>query len=469
MKNSISIPAARRGFYLFIITCLLFVTASVSADLYNNEDLAEFAEEWQQSCSSGNNWCNGYDYDISGTVDEDDLARFANIWLTSKDWVLSDDIADWIVDRGYTTGLDTYKWNYDRGFVLLSLYEKWLVKPDPTYLEFIKAWVDDIIQPDGSIVPPGNPTYYQITKYNQDHIQPGNLLVFMYELFGDNKYLLAMNNNLIVQLNQQPTTYDGGFWHKSNYPYQMWLDGLYMTEPFVCRYAQLTGDSSWYDVAGFQLTKVAEHTQHSQIYGSGTGLCYHGWDSSALETPPQTPRGWAHPTYYHSPEFWGRAVGWYTMALVDCLDLMPPTHPDRTEMLTVLSDLAASLVPHQDATTGMWYQVLDKGTLPDNWVETSCSLMFSYAFARAVEAGYLPEVPYLAASRTAFEGVVANKLSYSSGYIVLTGTVSVGSLGGYNSYSGGYSYYVNSGTTTNDIKGVGAFMRAALQYEKMTP
>ena len=113
----------------------------------------------------------------------------------------------------------------------------------------------------------------------------------------------------------------------------------------------------------------------------------------------------------------------------------------------------------------MWYQVVDKGHLPDNWVETSCTLMFSYAMARAVEAGYLPETPYLAASRAAFEGVVANKLSYSGGYIYLTGTVSVGSLGS----SGTYSYYVYSGTTNNDIKGVAAFMRAALIYERMTP
>jgi len=239
------------------------------------------------------------------------------------------------------------------------------------------------------------------------------------------------------------------------------------------------GDPSWFNEAGFQITKIAQRTQHSQIYGSGTGLAYHGWDSSAWESPPETPQGWAHPTNYHSPEFWGRAIGWYTMAIVDCLDLMPTDDPCRPQMRNILSDIAVELQTYQDSATGMWYQVMDKGYMSDNWVETSCSAMFSYALARAVEQGYLSEDPYLAISRTAFEGIVANKLSYGGdGYIDLTGTVTVGSLGSYYTYEGGYYYYVHSDHTStneygasskNDMKGVAAFMRAALQYEKMTP
>jgi unsaturated rhamnogalacturonyl hydrolase len=252
-----------------------------------------------------------------------------------------------------------------------------------------------------------------------------------------------------------------------------------MAEPFACGYAKMFNDPNFYDIAGYQCTLVATHTQDTQIYPTDPnrkGLCYHGWDSSKWETPPQTPQGWAHPTYGHSPEYWGRAIGWYTMALVDCLDIMPTDHNDRPEMLAILSDLAEGLAYYQDPNTGpdsnngMWWQVVNKGypraDYPTNYTETSCTAMFSYALAKAVEKGYLPADPYLAVSRTAFESLVAYKLSYVSGYISLKDTVSVGSLGG----TGDYNYYVTqSHNIPNDIKGVGAFMRAALQYEKMSP
>ena len=148
--------------------------------------------EWLQSCNSGNSWCNGFDYDISGTVDAEDLTRFSNLWLTSKDTLLSDDIAAWILH----TGVSTAKWNYDAGFILLSLYEKWLVRPNPLYLKLIKDWVDTLVQADGTI----QPSYYHKNNYILDHIQPGNLLLILYEHFGTNKYKLAMDNNLIYQL-----------------------------------------------------------------------------------------------------------------------------------------------------------------------------------------------------------------------------------------------------------------------------
>ena len=480
-----STSAARRGFFLCFTAFVLLLSPSLFADaLYNLADFAAFANHWLQTgCNSGNLWCGGYDYDISGTADVEDLLLFSNLWLTSKDNLLSDDIAKWTVERGYTKELDTVKWNYDRGFILLSLYEKWLAKPNPIYLEFIKNWVDTIVQADGSIVPPTNPNYYKITNYTLDHIQPGNLLLILYELFGDNKYKLAMENNLIPQLLDQPITTDGGFWHKGSYKYQMWLDGIYMAQPFVCGYAKMFNEPGWYDVAGYQCTLIATHTQKSQIYPADSNhLCYHGWADlygMAHANPVVTPPSWAHPTYGYSQEFWGRAQGWYAMALVDCLDIMPTDDPCRPQMLTILSDLAESLAYYQDpnngpdANNGMWWQVVNKGyprtTYPTNYTETSCTAMFSYALGKAVEKGYLPADPYLAVSRTAFESLRRYKLSYSGGYISLKDTVQVGSLG---TGGGTYSYYMNRVScplVTNDIKGVGAFMRAALQYEKMTP
>jgi unsaturated rhamnogalacturonyl hydrolase len=156
------------------------------------------------------------------------------------------------------------------------------------------------------------------------------------------------------------------------------------------------------------------------------------------------------------------------MAIVDCLDLMPVAHPDRSQMIAILNDLAAAIADYQDPATGMWWQIIDKGypraTYPENYTESSCTAMFSYALGRAVEKGYIPSDPYLAVSRTGFEGLVANKLSYVSGYISLIDTVQVGSL----KTTGDYAYYMEQARITNDYKGVGAFMCAALQYEKMT-
>jgi unsaturated rhamnogalacturonyl hydrolase len=469
-----STSAACRGFFLFFVAFVLLLSPSLFADtLVDFNDFAAFADHWLQSCNSGNGWCGGFDYDISGTVDTKDLDLFCKNWLTSKDHLLSDDIAKWIIKTNHYQW--TYKWNYDRSFLLLSLYEKWLAKPNPLYLEFIKDWVDAIVQSDGSIKPPGNENYYQITNYTLDHIQPGNLLLILYEHFGDNKYKLAMNNNLIDQLNNGHTTFDGGFWHKQNCPRQMWLDGLYMAEPFVCGYAKMFNEPNWYNVAGLQCTLVAAHTQDTLIYPGDPnrkGLCYHAWDSSKFETPPLTPQGWADSVKGHAPEFWGRGIGWYAMALVDCLDIMPTDHSNRPQMLSILNDLAEGLAYYQDpnngpdANNGMWWQVVNKGypraTYPQNYTETSCTAMFSFALAKAVEKGYLPADPYLAVSRTAFESLRRYKLSYVDGYISLKDIVEVGGPGNYASY-----FY--AAKKTNDIKGIGAFMRAAVQYEKMTP
>jgi unsaturated rhamnogalacturonyl hydrolase len=165
-------------------------------------------------------------------------------------------------------------------------------------------------------------------------------------------------------------------------------------------------------------------------------------------------------------------MGWYAMAIVDCLDTMPASDPCCPKMITILNDLAAGLADYQDPCTGMWWQIVNKGypraTYPTNYTESSCAAMYSYALAKAVEKGYIDSDPYLNISRTGYEGLVANKLTYVSGYINLIDTVQVGSLSG----AGNYAYYVDTTQcprVTNDIKGVGALMRAALQYEKPLP
>jgi unsaturated rhamnogalacturonyl hydrolase len=453
------------GLLLLFVACALFVGSRVSAEtLVNFTDLAMFANEWlHNDCSSANGFCDGFDYDISGTVDTKDFALFKQTWLTPKQHVLSDDVADLIMR------LDPDKrWLYDRAFMVQSLYEKWRVCHNPVYLKWVRDWLDPIIISDGTIIG------YNDLDYNLDMIQPGKLCLAMYQQFGDQKYKLAAYK-LTVQLAYQPTTFDGGFWHKQRYPYQMWLDGVFMSAPFAAQYAQMFDAPQWFDTAGFQISLIASHTQDTLVYPGDPnrrGLLYHGWDSSAFETPPQTPRTWADPVKGHSPEFWGRAVGWYAMAVVDCLDYLPTDDPRRPQMISIFNQLAAALAYYHDPNTHLWWQIVDKGypreTYPENYTESSCSAMFSYALAKAVEKGYITSAPesYLAVSRAAFEGLVANKVRYDgNGSLRLIDTVLVGSLSG----DGDYDYYMSVPRVDNDYKGVGALMRAALQYEKITP
>jgi unsaturated rhamnogalacturonyl hydrolase len=455
----------RRPFAALLLVVSPLLVANCTADtLVNFADYSTFASQWLKSgCTSANAWCSGLDYNISGTVDTRDLMLFSETWLASKDHVLSDDIAASIIH------INTSKsWTYDRAFMVASLYEKWKQCHNPVYLKYVKDWIDPQVSSTGVIA-----TYDQYA-YNLDMIQPGRLLLAMHRQFGTAKYKLAADK-LLVQLTNQPVTYDGGFWHKQVYPRQMWLDGVFMAEPFAAEYAQIFGDTQWYDEAAFQITLIATHTQDTVIYPGDptrTGLCYHGWDASTW-TPPYTytPKVWADPATGHSPEFWGRAMGWYAMAMVDCLDYLPADHPQRGSIIAIINNLSAGLAAYQDPATGMWWQIVNKGypreTYYDNYTESSCTGMFSYAIGKAVEKGYITSDPnyYRAVSRAGYEGLIANKVTWPSGWLLLKDTVQVGSL----NTTGNYAYYMAQTKPDNDVKGVGALMRAALQYEKMTP
>jgi unsaturated rhamnogalacturonyl hydrolase len=459
-------PVGSRNLPLLLAVSLLLLPGVARADaLVNFADFSSFASKWAQSgCTSTNGWCGGFDYNISGALDGKDLALFSETWLTSKDHVLSDDVAALIIH------LNTTKtWTYDRAFMVCSIYEKWKQCHNPVYLKYVKDWVDPQVSSTGVI------TGYSESAYNLDMIQPGRLLLAMHRHFGTAKYKLAADK-LLAQLTNQPTTYDGGFWHKLVYPRQMWLDGVFMAEPFASEYAQLFGAPQWFDEAASQITLISTHTQDTLIYPGDitrTGLCYHGWDASAFTTPPYTPKAWADPATGHAPEFWGRAMGWYAMAMVDCLDYLPPDHPQRNNIIAILNSLAAGLAAYQDPATGMWWQIVDKGypreTYYDNYTESSCTGMFSYAIGKAVEKGYIVSDPnyYRAVSRAGLEGLRDHKVSYdaSGGWLRLVDTVSVGSL----NTTGDYAYYMAQTRPDNDVKGIGALMRAALQYEKMTP
>ena len=260
---------------------------------------------------------------------------------------------------------------YTTGIVLYGIAEVYRHTRDPRYLAYIRTWVDAYLRDDGS-VDLGD----DAGGHNLDRIQPGNLVLFLYEETGDAKYARAARW-LRARLDTFPRNSAGGFWHKKKYPDQMWLDGIYMAEPFLVRYGRMFAEPGFcFDTAVAQTLLVGEKTR------AGGGLFRHAWDANRNAA-------WADPATGISPEAWGRAMGWYVMALVDILAELPQEHPGHARLCALLREAAGGIRRTQDPKTGLWYQVMDKGDQPGNWLETSASAMFVYALRRGVDAGLL--------------------------------------------------------------------------------
>jgi unsaturated rhamnogalacturonyl hydrolase len=233
----------------------------------------------------------------------------------------------------------------------------------------------------------------------------------------------------------------------------MWLDGLYMGEPFYAEYSATFHDDKAFDDIARQFILMERHSRDGR-----TGLLYHGWDESKKQR-------WADQSTGRSPNFWGRGMGWYAMALVDTIDYFPSNHPQRTELVAILNRLARAITNYQDRTSGLWYQVLDKGSAKGNYFESSAASMFVYALTKGVRKGYLP-VNYLRVAQRGYRSIVDRFVKTdANGQVNFEGTVSVAGLGGNPYRDGSYEYYLSEKVVTNDPKGVGAFLLAANEME----
>jgi unsaturated rhamnogalacturonyl hydrolase len=337
-------------------------------------------------------------------------------------------------------------WDYVHGLVLTSFEQLYKEKGNSNYYDYIKSYVDVLVDKDGTIAT------YKMDAYNIDMIVAGRLLFNLYRTTKDNRYLIAMQT-LRKQLEGQPRTASGGFWHKKVYPNQMWLDGLYMGEPF---YAEYTATFE----KGAKLDDVAKQFELIQLHATDkkTGLLYHAWDESK-----QMP--WANKATGTSPNFWSRSIGWYAMALVDALDYFPKDHPKQKELVGYLNNVANALVKFQDKS-GLWYQVTDQGDRAGNYLESSGSSMFAYALAKGVNKGYLPK-KFKAVATKAFDGLTSQLIQVESdGEINITQACAVAGLGGSPYRDGSYEYYVNERKKDNDPKATGPFILAALELNK---
>ncbi len=311
-----------------------------------------------------------------------------------------------------------------------------------------KRNIDEFVQPDGSI------RTYRLEEYNLDQIREGKLLFCLYETTGDERYKKAAYL-LREQLRGQPRTKSGGFWHKKIYPHQMWLDGIYMASPFYAEFARRFGEPEGFDDIALQIIVIEERTRDPN-----TGLLYHAWDESRSQK-------WADPETGCSPHFWGRAMGWYAMAIPDVLDNMPVNHPQRDRLVTIFRETIDALVRVQDPASGVWFQVLDQAGTPGNYLESSVSCMVVCAIAKGVRTGLLDE-EYLAVARRGYGGILTEFVTVDDGGLVtLDGICAVAGLGGKPYRDGSYEYYVSEKIIANEYKGVGPFVMASIEMEKL--
>ncbi len=336
-------------------------------------------------------------------------------------------------------------WNYTQGLIAHAMIKVWKENGNVTYYNYAKTYADHFIDAKGII---GG---YKVDEYNIDCVNSGKFLFDLYDKTKDDRYLKTINH-LRDQLKTQPRTSEGGFWHKQRYPHQMWLDGLYMGAPFLAQYASVMNEPAIFDDVVNQFLIIHKHTYNPEI-----GLNYHGWDESKQQK-------WADPKTGCSPNYWGRAMGWYAMALVDILDYLPQNHPGRVKILDILNQVANGIKKYQDPKSGLWYQVLDQGNRQGNYLEATASSMFTYALLKASRKGYISN-DFKAIGIKAYNGILENFIrNNGDGTISLTKCCSVAGLGGTPYRDGSYEYYIREPVRADDPKGVGPFIMASLEF-----
>ena len=351
-------------------------------------------------------------------------------------------MADSVMRRGVP-----FRWHYEYGLVHKAIEQVWLATGDAQYYDYIKRDVDAFVGAEGDI------QTYSVEEYNLDQIYPGRILFPLYRATGDERYPKAAHL-LREQLRGQPRIGEGGFWHKKIYPRQMWLDGIYMASPFYAEFGRTFGEPAAFDDVALQIILIEKHTRDP-----GTGLLYHAWDEGKQQP-------WANPQTGCSPHFWGRAMGWYAMAIVDVLDYLPDDHARRRDILAIFERMAAALARVQDKATGLWRQVLDQGGRAGNYLEASVSCMAVYSMAKAARRGIVAKT-YLDVARRGYAGILGNFIRIDEhGLVNLERTCGAAGLGGTPYRDGSYEYYTREKIVTNDYKGVGPFILASIEMEK---
>ena len=353
------------------------------------------------------------------------------------------------------------KWSYVMGIEMegmLDTYEHYK-EGNNAILDYLKEYPAKMIDEKGNI------TGYKYEDFNLDNVRTAKFILRMHNLFPTKGTEKALKT-LFKQLQNQPRTKEGVYWLKAIYANQVWLDGIFMGLPFYCNYAVQTMKpkkaEKYLNDAVDQMVKTDYRT-----YDEKTQLWKHAWD----ETHQQF---WANKEDVKSQHCWARALGWYVMAMTECLDAMPENYARRQEVIDLLNKAMKSVVKYQDKKTGVWYDVLDVKS-DKNYLESTASSMFAYVLLKGYRKGYLSE-EYLKAGVKAYNGILKQFIKVNADKTIsLTRCCAVSGLGpGPGPYvkkpnykrDGSFEYYMSEPIRDNDAKGVGPFIWASLEMEQ---
>jgi len=352
----------------------------------------------------------------------------------------------------FLDGVKFPKWNYTNGLVTLANQKLYDYTKEQKYYDYGLSYAEQLIDKEGKIE--GG---YELEKYSLDLVNSGKLLFEIYKKTDDPRYKTAMDM-LHKQLETHPRTSDGGYWHKKSYPWQMWLDGVYMADPFAAQYGFVFNDPKAIDDAILQAELIQKHT-----FDAKTGLNFHGYDEKRVQF-------WADKNTGTSAHVWGRAQGWYCMALVDILDFVPENHPKRKNLIEILQKVYEAVLKAQDSKTGVWWQVMDQPGRKGNYLESTCSTMFVYSFAKAYNKGYVGE-KFLKSAQKGFKGILKEFIKENPDRTIsITKCCAVAGLGGKNPQDrdGSFEYYISEPIRDDDAKAVGPFIMAGIELQMLS-
>jgi len=322
-------------------------------------------------------------------------------------------------------------WGYTQGLFLYGTYLVFQRTHNPAYLAYIKAWADRFVQPDGSIS----------NSFNSlDSMNSGNVLLVLFKETGQARYKTAATK-IRNRLKTYPRTSDGGFWHATgaSRAHQLWGDGVFMVDPFLSRYGVIVGEKAYADdETSKQLMVTYKH-----LLNPANGLLKHAFDESKSAS-------WANKSTGQAPETWCRAEGWFMMATTEVLENIAPNHPNRGALVTIVANLVKAVSKFQDPKTGLWWQIVDRPGANGNFLETSCSSMYTYVISRAVERGYV-DASFKAVASKGYQGVLTRVSKGSDGLANVSG-ICIGTN------VGNAAYYYSRPRKTNDLHGLGSFL-----------
>ncbi len=353
---------------------------------------------------------------------------------------------------GQFNHLDRDVWNYEDGCVLIGAQMMYEATGEEFYYNSIKNYVDRYVDENGVI------KGYDPEEYNIDRIPSGLVFYLLYEKSGEEKYRKAIES-LMEQLRSHPRTESGNFWHKNIYPYQIWLDGLYMGMPYYLTYKKLYDNGAGYEDVMKQFNNTRE-----VLFDEEKKLYYHAYDEKKQMF-------WANKETGLSENFWSRALGWYLMAIVDCYEIFPEEQKEtRFRLAELLIEAVDGALLYQDKESGLFYQLTALPQLEGNYLEMTASAMIAYTIIKGIRLGILKEEKYRGKGEEILIGIETRLFSLRDGKLQLNGMCKGAGLGPDDRLNrdGSVSYYLGEEVVSDEQKGVGAAMMAYSQWILMS-